>query len=293
MGDENTAEYRARAHPSARLFDAERNLLAPSFHNAFTDAPTSAELLSEGVTAAHVRVETVGELAPFLSDLDATAICAAPASHGPSIQLLESGATAQEMATFMDQTRPGQTEPALTLRTPADMREFETLTEHYHATRGRLYLDAGLEADVEMLMGWDVIVVLSGDINLSLAQLPKAGIPFAFGGRINPWDAITQALFDGPEPISARAAFNALTRGPWRLTPGQVEPRGVLRVGGVADLALWEVGALAVQAPDDRAAFWSTDQRAGTPLLPALGEGEDAPRLTLLHRRGIEVNTDA
>src|SRR5699024_3539597 len=69
------------------------------------------------------------------------------------------------------------------------------------------------------------------------------------------------------------------------------EPRGVLRVGAPADLASWHVEALAVQAPDERAAHWSTDERAGTPLLPFFGAGEPAPRLLRLWQRGVELET--
>ena len=53
---------------------------------------------------------------------------------------------------------------------------------------------------------------------------------------------------------------------------------GTLVPGGVAHYAVWEVGDLIVEAPDDRIQAWSTDPRSGTPGLPDLRPGAAAPR---------------
>ncbi|MGO1317396.1 MAG: hydrolase, partial [Cellulomonadaceae bacterium] len=83
---------------------------------------------------------------------------------------------------------------------------------------------------------------------------------------------------------SARAAFRAHTRGGWRLAG---EPAtGELRVGSPAHLAVWRADELGVQAPGGRVAAWSTDRRAGTPLLPLLDQGAEAPRCLLTLRSG-------
>ncbi|MGH3354405.1 MAG: amidohydrolase, partial [Nocardioidaceae bacterium] len=54
---------------------------------------------------------------------------------------------------------------------------------------------------------------------------------------------------------------------------------GVLAPGGAATLAVWDVpGELTVQTPDPRVAAWSTDPRAGVPVLPSLQPDADLPR---------------
>ena len=47
--------------------------------------------------------------------------------------------------------------------------------------------------------------------------------------------------------------------------------------GAPADYAVWSVGDLVVQAPDERVANWSTDPRSGTPGLPDLTPGGELP----------------
>ena len=51
---------------------------------------------------------------------------------------------------------------------------------------------------------------------------------------------------------------------------------GQLAPGTPASFAVWQVDELMVQTPDNRVQSWSTDPRAGTPLLPAL-DTENAP----------------
>ncbi len=54
---------------------------------------------------------------------------------------------------------------------------------------------------------------------------------------------------------------------------------GRLAPSSPATFAVWEVEALSVQAPDGRVSAWSTDTRAGTPLLPVLDAETAEPRL--------------
>jgi predicted amidohydrolase YtcJ len=86
------------------------------------------------------------------------------------------------------------------------------------------------------------------------------------------------------ERISARAAFSALTRGAWRLL-GHPD-RGVLAVGADATFVRWTVPELVVEAPDERISNWSTDPRAATPGLPALGSQQ--PGFRGVWRHGVE-----
>lgn len=100
----------------------------------------------------------------------------------------------------------------------------------------------------------------------------------------DPWAAVRSALShpDPDERISARSAFAAATRTPLRALPDapaaglSVAPR--LSVSAPAVFGVWDADAVAVQSPDGRVAAWSTDTRAGTPLLPALDAETALPR---------------
>lgn len=114
------------------------------------------------------------------------------------------------------------------------------------------------------------------------AAMTRAGVPLVLGSDspvtpLDPWGAVRAAAFHRTpgHRISARAAFNAHTRGGWRAV-GR-DDAGVLVPGAPADYAVWSVGDLVVQAPDDRVANWSTDPRSGTPGLPDVTPGGDLP----------------
>lgn len=124
------------------------------------------------------------------------------------------------------------------------------------------------------------------------ASMARAGMALAFGSdtpvtRFGPWAAVRAAVdhHDPGERLTARAAFNAHTRGGWRAAG--LDEGGVIAPGAPASLAVWEVeGALEIQTPDDRVAAWSTDPRAGVPLLPALGADVPLPECTTTFVRG-------
>ena len=59
-----------------------------------------------------------------------------------------------------------------------------------------------------------------------------------------------------------------------------------MAVGSPGDLNIWRAEQLGVQAPDEKAAHWSTDKRAGTALLPILSSATDAPSLAGVIRGG-------
>ncbi|HQY32651.1 MAG TPA: amidohydrolase family protein [Actinotalea sp.] len=129
------------------------------------------------------------------------------------------------------------------------------------------------------------------------ADLAGAGVPLAVGsgspaGPFDPWAAIRAAIEheDPSQRISARAAFRAHTRGGWRVAGLDATGAGEIRLGAPADLAVWRTGPLGVQAPDGRLAAWSTDPRAGTPLLPELGAGLPAPQCVQTLRAGVVVH---
>ncbi|MGZ4652631.1 amidohydrolase [Oryzihumus sp.] len=115
-----------------------------------------------------------------------------------------------------------------------------------------------------------------------VASMAAAGMSLALGSDtpvtpFAPWQAIRACVnHHNPEQrISARSAFLAHTRGGWRA--GGIDDRGYLDLGQPASFAIWSVGDLVVQAPDDRIQTWSTDPRSGTPGLPDLSPGADLP----------------
>ncbi|WP_043445372.1 amidohydrolase [Arthrobacter sp. L77] len=114
------------------------------------------------------------------------------------------------------------------------------------------------------------------------ASLLSAGVLVALGSDspvtpLDPWASVRACLrhSNASENISARAAFIAHTRASWRLA-GRSPMMGQLAPGTPASFAVWKVDELMVQTPDNRVQSWSTDPRAGTPLLPAL-DTENAP----------------
>jgi predicted amidohydrolase YtcJ len=106
--------------------------------------------------------------------------------------------------------------------------------------------------------------------------LARAGVVLAFGSDtpvtgLGGWQAVRAAAFhhETEQRITVRAAFAAHTRGGWRAAG--VDDAGVLAPGAAATYAVWDTDAeLLVQTPDERVAAWSTDPRAGVPVLPDL-----------------------
>ncbi|HEU5355976.1 MAG TPA: amidohydrolase family protein [Actinocrinis sp.] len=134
------------------------------------------------------------------------------------------------------------------------------------------------------------------------AAMTAAGVVLAFGSDspvipLGPWDAVRAAVFHRTPAsrMTARAAFAAHTRGGWRaLNPAATgvpqDETGVLVPGAPATYAVWEAGDLVVQAPDQRVAAWSTDERAGVPGLPDLTPGLDLPRCLRTAVRGRPIH---
>lgn len=134
--------------------------------------------------------------------------------------------------------------------------------------------------------------IRAGALN-PFADLVGGGLPIALGSDspvtpFDPWGAVRAALFHhAPEQrITARAAFRAHTRGGWRLAGLDGTGAGEIRVGAPAHLAVWRTDALVVQVPEGALPRWSTDARAGTPLLPDLSDPEARPECVLTLRAG-------
>ncbi len=128
-------------------------------------------------------------------------------------------------------------------------------------------------------------------------SLQRAGVVLAFGSDspvtpLDPWGAVAAATrhHDEAERLTVRAAFHAHTRGGHRAR--RDDSGGVLVPGAAATYAIWDVaGQLSVQTPDDRVAAWSTDPRAGVPVLPDLSPGTALPACVRTVVRGRPIFT--
>jgi predicted amidohydrolase YtcJ len=126
----------------------------------------------------------------------------------------------------------------------------------------------------------------------AFASMNRAGVALAFGSDtpvtpFDPWAGVRAAAWHHTESerITARAAFNAYTRGGWRAA--RRDEGGVIALGAPASIAVWDVpGDLVVQTPDSRIAAWSTDPRAGVPQLPDLHPDVELPTCLLTLVRG-------
>lgn len=131
-----------------------------------------------------------------------------------------------------------------------------------------------------------------------VGSLLGQGVPVCLGSdspvtRMSPWQSVRACIAHGSpeERISARAAFLAHTRAGWRAVGAENPLLGQLVPGAPASYAVWEVDELMVQTPDSRVQSWSTDPRAGTPLLPALDSGT-APRCLQTVHHGVQLFND-
>lgn len=210
----------------------------------------------------------------------------------------------------------GLAEVLLGLRAAADVEGLPAMHAAGHRLAGLELVDATALAEM-VLLGLRGVVhpegvergaaVLAARLGpwrsgavLPLADLAGAGVPLGLGTGCGgypsrPWAAVRAALLH-PEPeqrISARAAFRAHTRGGWRLAGLEGSGAGEIRVGAPAHLAFWRAESLAVQAPEGRLAAWSTDARAGTPLLPELGDGIPLPVCERTLRAGRTIHEAA
>lgn len=130
-----------------------------------------------------------------------------------------------------------------------------------------------------------------------VADLAAAGVPLAFGSDspvtpVDPWAGVRAAVQHRAvdQRISARAAFRASTRGGWRVAGLDHTGAGELRVGAPAHLAVWRADNLTVQAAEGQFSSWSTDARAGIPLLPDLGPDAPAPVCLRTVRAGVVLH---
>jgi predicted amidohydrolase YtcJ len=130
-------------------------------------------------------------------------------------------------------------------------------------------------------------------------SMHRAGVVLAFGSDspitpIDPWAGVRAAAYQHAEEerLTVRAAFNAHTRGGHRARGD--DEGGVLVPGAPASYAVWDLGEsaaeLTVQIPDERVAAWSTDARAGVPVLPDLHPDHPLPTCAQTVVAGVPVH---
>lgn len=127
-----------------------------------------------------------------------------------------------------------------------------------------------------------------------VGRLLASGVPVCTGSDapvrpVDPWATVKACLElrSVASRISARAAFLAHTRAGYRASGAQVPFDGQLVPGAEATFAVWSASELMVQTPDSRVASWSTDARAGTPMLPALDS--EFPECLMTVRSGVAI----
>ncbi|MGH3517180.1 MAG: amidohydrolase [Haloechinothrix sp.] len=129
-----------------------------------------------------------------------------------------------------------------------------------------------------------------------LRMLAAHGVLLACGSDapvtpLDPWGGVrAAALHRTPGAgLSARAAFNAHTRGGHRAAGVTDGVSGTLVPGAPAHYAVWEAGELVVAAADSRVQRWSTDPRSRVPPLPSLEPEATLPRCLRTVRAGVTI----
>jgi predicted amidohydrolase YtcJ len=125
------------------------------------------------------------------------------------------------------------------------------------------------------------------------AALASRGVLLAFGSDspvtpLDPWASVRAAVHHRTpgSGLSARAAFNAHTRGGHRAAGINDGVTGSLVPGAPAHYAIWDATELVVAAPDSRVQRWSTDPRSRVPPLPPLDPGHRLPTCLRTVRAG-------
>lgn len=150
----------------------------------------------------------------------------------------------------------------------------------------------------ENSLSFTAVPATDGTLAAPIAALLNRAVPVSFGSGdapADPWGTLRASLEhrEADQRISARSGFTAATRAGLRALPHslgtQYSMAGRIAPSSPATFGIWAAEALSVQAPDGRVAAWSTDTRAGTPLLPVLEEGTAAPQCLATVVDGAEV----
>ncbi|MEW1980058.1 hypothetical protein AB0333_03875 [Citricoccus sp. NPDC079358] len=246
---------------------------------------------------------TAEELAALVS---ADAVAGLSAVVGPggldaaSVTRLVSTATAAGIQVYLlpeDPDALGAIVSALQSTAEAQGTAALGMVRHRLSWNGPVEQDA-IQTLAENSLSFTAIPAADGTLTAPIASLLSNAVPVSFGsGSHTPdlWSAIRASLehADPDQRISARSGFTAATKAGLRALPMSIgagfSMAGRIAPSSPATFGIWAAEALSVQAPDGRVAAWSTDTRAGTPLLPVLEEGTAAPECLATLVDGTEV----
>lgn len=293
LGDEDTADRMG----ADETVDLDGALVTPAFVDAYGGHAADADPAAHGVVSVHRVDRDVPEVTePGDGESDglvrygrtardgrlALEVTAAQ-STGALAQALAEATAAQVSALLVASSPEDEARAVAALTAVADQGGVPAVARAGHRIVGLTSLSGAAGAELVRL-GVRATFLAP---HLPLASAAALGVPTSIGGvTADPWGVILESLSQEPEGerVSARAAFRAATRGGWRAAGrddvGEVHP------GAPAHLAVWRASHLGVQTP--RSA-WSSDARAGTPLLPFLEAHEPRPTCLRTVRGGVVI----
>lgn len=294
LGSDDTAHRLISATTSGPVetIDLNGQLITPAFVDGFTRQPLAERDPRSMISALQPSPGAVHYATPFNGNADGGFIAADQlealplvlAELKPPTQLLIEVARDDDVEYVMTQlaTQPNtslmRSRHRLLLNHAVAQEHIPTLVQHH----------VSVTIVPEIVDGNPVVhaptaALISGGVHVSTGS-------GAWNGGV--WELIT-ALIEHPDAdqrVSTRAAFNTVTRDGHRVLPSKIAQAqmgaGQIGVGSPAHLNVWHADQLGVQAPDAKAAHWSTDKRAGTALLPILSSQDAAPVLQHVIRDG-------
>ncbi|MGM7667333.1 amidohydrolase family protein [Microbacterium sp. A93] len=323
VGADDTAEsMRARSGAGWDVVDLQGALVAPAFVDSLdltaSAGPDAGIFLSATVAAPGPRAigyhlleadEAAGaaeDLAALVTGLGRertaglAAVVGPPGLDGSAVAHLTAQATAAGIQLYLlPEAAEDLASVVSALRATAEVQGTPALgmARHRLAWNGPVD-EESMRTLAENSLSFTVVPGPDGTLTAPIASLLNHAVPVSFGsgsGPADPWGALRASL-EHPEPeqrISARSGFTAATKAGLRALPhslgAQHQLAGRIGTSSPATFAIWATEALSVQAPDGRVAAWSTDTRAGTPLLPVLEEGTAAPQCLATVVDGTEV----
>ncbi|NUL45061.1 hypothetical protein F7P69_07610 [Cellulosimicrobium funkei] len=297
-------------HDAGPLTNADHAGSAGVFLSVTSGTATALPVETRGTQAIHYRAvgpdEAIGSAVDLTAVVSADSVAGLSAVVGPGgldaagVTRLTARATAAGVQLYLLPQDPDALAAIISaLRSTADVQGTAALgmVRHRLSWNGPVEQDA-IQTLAENSVSFTAVPDADGSLIAPIASLLSNAVPVSFGsGTRSPdlWAAIRASLehADPDQRISARSGFTAATKAGLRALPMSIGTgfslAGRIAPSSPATFGIWAADALSVQAPDGRVAAWSTDTRAGTPLLPVLEEGTAAPECLATIVDGTEV----
>ncbi|XKH56322.1 hypothetical protein LG293_14260 [Citricoccus nitrophenolicus] len=302
---------RQPAHDAGPLTHADTTAGSAGVFLSVTGGPMGAGASgASGAQVIHYRAVGPDEAAGTADDLaavvSADTVAGLSAVVGPGgldaadVTRLTASATAAGIQLYLLPQDPDALAAVISaLRSTAEAQGTPALgmVRHRLSWNGPVEQEA-IQTLAENSLSFTAVPDADGTLTAPIASLLSNAVPVSFGsGAQAPdlWSAIRASLehADPDQRISARSGFTAATKAGLRALPMSIgaglSMAGRIAPSSPATFGIWAAEALSVQAPDGRVAAWSTDTRAGTPLLPVLEEGTAAPECLATLVDGTEV----